>query len=103
MTALSPRRQVTAAVLDDERDAVVFPTCPMCHTAAPLTQNAIDAGGDWRCARCGQSWDAGRLSAVAAYAAWVVRRDGAGAAPHADSPLARAAPGLPNVPEPDGR
>ena len=103
MTAPSPRRQVTAAVLDDEPDGVVFPTCPMCHTPAPLTQNAVDASGAWRCVRCGQSWDAARLSAVAAYAAWVARRDGSGAAAHADSPLARAAPGLPDVPEPDGR
>jgi hypothetical protein len=39
-----------------------------------LTQNAIDAGADWRCVTCGQRWDATRLSAVAAYAAWVVER-----------------------------
>jgi len=47
----------------------------MCHTPTSLTQNAIEAGGDWQCARCGQHWDAGRLGAVAAYAAWTVDRD----------------------------
>jgi len=46
----------------------------MCHTPASLTQNAIDAGADWWCVTCGQRWDATRLSAVAAYAAWVVER-----------------------------
>jgi hypothetical protein len=46
----------------------------MCHTPASLTQNAIDAGADWWCVTCGQRWDAARLSAVAAYAAWVVER-----------------------------
>jgi len=47
----------------------------MCHTPTSLTQNAIEAGGDWQCGRCGQHWDAARLGAVAAYAAWTVDRD----------------------------
>ena len=46
----------------------------MCHTPASLTLDAIDAGADWRCGRCGQHWDAKRLAATAAYAAWVVDR-----------------------------
>jgi hypothetical protein len=50
----------------------------MCHTAATLAQSAIDAGGDWRCVRCGQHWDAARLAAVADYAAWTVDHDRAG-------------------------
>ncbi|HEU5256754.1 MAG TPA: hypothetical protein VFU28_12235 [Vicinamibacterales bacterium] len=75
MTPLSSEEpQVTAAVLDDEQYAPRFPTCPLCHTPTSLTQNAIDAGADWRCVTCGQRWDAARLSAVAAYAAWVVER-----------------------------
>jgi len=74
MTFLSSQRQVTTAVLGDEQDAPLFVTCPMCHTPASLTQSAIDAGADWRCVRCGQRWTARRLSAVAAYAAWVVER-----------------------------
>jgi hypothetical protein len=74
MTALSSRPQVIAAVIDDERDAAVVPTCPMCHTPAALTQKEVDAGADWRCIRCGQAWDARRLSAVAAYAAWALQR-----------------------------
>jgi hypothetical protein len=68
----------TAAALDDEPD-VVRPACPMCHTPASLSQSALDAGGAWRCVRCGQHWDAGRLAAVAAYTAWVVERERADA------------------------
>ena len=74
IVCLSSQPQVTAAVLDDEQYAPLFPTCPLCHTPTSLTQNAIDAGADWRCVTCGQRWDATRLSAVAAYAAWVVER-----------------------------
>jgi len=64
----------TAAALDDEPD-VVWPACPMCHTPASLSQSALDSGGAWRCARCGQHWDAARLAAVAGYAAWVAERE----------------------------
>jgi hypothetical protein len=74
MTLFSSQPQVTAAVLDDEQYAPLFPTCPLCHTPTSLTQNAIDAGADWRCVTCSQRWDATRLSAVAAYAAWVAER-----------------------------
>lgn len=63
------------AVLDDERDAVEFATCPMCHTPGTLTRSALERGSDWRCGRCGQQWDAARLATVAAYAAWVVERE----------------------------
>jgi hypothetical protein len=50
----------------------------MCHTFTSVTRYAIDAGGDWQCARCGQHWDATRLAAVARYATWVAERDGLG-------------------------
>ena len=60
------------AMLDDERDVAA---CPMCHTPAPLTGNALDADGSWQCVRCGQHWDVARLATVAAYAAWVVEHD----------------------------
>ena len=66
------RPHAAAALLDDEPDVVRPATCPMCHTRASLTQSALDAGGAWRCVRCGQHWDDGRLATVAAYAAWVV-------------------------------
>ena len=69
------RPSATVALLDDEPDVVPPATCPMCHTSVSLTQSALDAGGAWRCVRCGQNWDAARLSTVAAYAAWVVERD----------------------------
>lgn len=75
MTLLSSQPQVvTPAMLDDEQDAPPFLTCPLCHTPTSVTQSAIDAGADWRCVMCDQRWDATRLSAVAAYAAWVVER-----------------------------
>ena len=43
----------TAVVQDDERDILRFAMCPMCHTSASVAQSAIEAGGDWRCVRCG--------------------------------------------------
>ena len=49
--------------------------CPSCHTAdLTLTDSAVAAGADWRCRRCGQQWDAGRLAKVAAYAVWETER-----------------------------
>jgi len=48
-----------------------FVTCPRCHTVdTALTNASLDAGGAWRCARCGQSWDKNRLATVAAYGEW---------------------------------
>jgi hypothetical protein len=70
----------------------------MCHTSATPSQSALEAGGDWRCARCGQHWDAARLAAVAAYAAWSRDHDRVGAQTtkrshksltHGDSPTER--------------
>ena len=59
-------------------------TCPSCHTAdLSLTDSAVTAGADWRCRRCGQQWDAGRLTKVAAYAVWESER--ASAATRANS------------------
>ena len=50
-------------------------TCPACHTAdLTMTASAVAAGADWRCARCGQRWDARRLATVAAYALWQSKR-----------------------------
>jgi predicted Zn finger-like uncharacterized protein len=74
---LVPDGLATAVLLDDERDIARHGVCPMCHTAAIVTQSAIEAGGDWRCVRCGQHWDAQRLATVAAYAEWA-RREGVG-------------------------
>lgn len=76
---MAPRfSQPNATPPDDEQDIVRAATCPMCHTSATLSQSGLEAGGDWRCARCGQHWDAARLAAVAAYAAWSVDHDRAG-------------------------
>lgn len=71
----SSRPHTSAALLDDEPDVSRRATCPMCHTQAPVTRNAIEVGADWRCVRCGQHWNAPRLAAVAAYAAWRVEHD----------------------------
>lgn len=68
----------TATLLDDEPDRLSSARCPLCHTAAILTRSALEAGGDWRCVRCGQHWDARRLATVTAYAAWAVDHDCAG-------------------------
>lgn len=64
-----------ASRLNDDPHDVMQAMCPMCHTRASVTQSAVDAGGDWRCVRCGQRWDAVRLAAVADYATWVVEHD----------------------------
>jgi transcription elongation factor Elf1 len=67
---------VGTALLEPEPDVSRRATCPLCHTTdASLTADALEAGGTWRCVRCGQRWDADRLAAVAAYSAWVVERD----------------------------
>ncbi len=52
-----------------------YATCQSCHTVdLTVTDSAVAAGADWRCARCGQRWDARRLAAVAAYAQWLSER-----------------------------
>ncbi len=98
MASTFSRPQAPVALLDKEADVLQCAACPMCHTPASLTQNAIEAGGDWRCVRCGQRWDAARLATVAAYAEWtlshdrVVRRDAEGsheAALNSHSPTER--------------
>jgi predicted Zn finger-like uncharacterized protein len=74
MASSSSRPPATAVLLNDDQVPGSV-TCPMCHTSATLSQSALAAGGDWRCVRCGQHWDAARLEAVAAYAAWSADHD----------------------------
>jgi hypothetical protein len=70
----SPR--LAAALLETPSDTLRLAICPLCHTPhASLTYQALQAGGDWRCLRCGQRWDARRLDTVAAYAAWVAEHE----------------------------
>lgn len=67
--ALAPRTAVTTAVPQ-------LAECPLCHTPHPsLTPEALRAGGDWQCGRCGQRWDASRLANDAAYTAWAIKHD----------------------------
>jgi hypothetical protein len=72
------RPHATAVLLDDDQGILRSATCPTCHTSATLSQSALEAGGAWRCVRCGPHWDAARLAAVAAHAAWSVDHDRVG-------------------------
>jgi hypothetical protein len=63
-----------ALLLDDEQEILRSPTCPICLARASLPQNTIEAGGGWRCVRCGQHWDSARLAA-APYAEWASDHD----------------------------
>lgn len=69
------RPHSTVVLLDDDQDMLRPLTCPLCHTASTLSHRALEAGAYWRCAVCGQHWDARRLAAVAAYAAWTIEHD----------------------------
>jgi ribosomal protein L37AE/L43A len=93
MTIITPRTRVTTAVLAPP-DAPRVLACPMCHRPTSLSRDALAAGGDWRCDRCGQQWHAARLAASDAYAAWDVERDAllAGRDVAASSAAAPAAP-----------
>jgi ribosomal protein L37AE/L43A len=79
MTLLPSEPELRTAVLDVDQDTPLF-VCPMCHTPESPTHRAIRSGTGWQCVRCGQHWDARRLSAVAAYTAWTVERTTVGAA-----------------------
>jgi transcription elongation factor Elf1 len=69
--APSPVLSVDVALTDAVVAPEGFATCPTCHMVnTALTNASVDTGGNWRCARCGQSWDKHRVAAVAAYAAW---------------------------------
>jgi hypothetical protein len=90
MTKAPSSPRLTTALPEAPPDTSPLATCPLCHTRhASLTAEAVQAGADWRCLRCGQRWDAVRLAAVAAYAAWaaeherVVGRRGSAATPTA--------------------
>ena len=85
MTLSSSQPRLTA-VLEDGQDGWRPVACPMCHTPASLTRSALEAGDHWRCARCGQHWDAVRLAAVAGYAAWALERDAVAAGRDRASP-----------------
>jgi hypothetical protein len=93
MAPNSSRPYVTTVLLDDERDLAGPVTCPLCHTPATLAREAIEAGHDWRCGRCGQHWDAARMTAAAGYVAWIDERAGRrGSAVHQNAALYRDPP-----------
>ena len=76
-----PRSHGSGSRLDHEPDLLRSVTCPMCHVDGSLTHSTLDAGGAWRCVRCGQHWDAVRLTAVAAYVGWASDRERARRSP----------------------
>ena len=56
-------------------DPTTSVNCPLCHAIAPPTTREALAGGlDWNCPRCHQNWTALRLSTVAAYSDYCVKR-----------------------------
>lgn len=66
----------TASVSVDDQSLSQRAVCPGCHTPHPsLTREGLAADVGWKCARCGERWDARRLATVAAYAAWVAERE----------------------------
>jgi uncharacterized paraquat-inducible protein A len=71
--AVAPNAEVPSVELPEPvPDGSRLVSCPLCHTTHPsLTRDALQAGENWRCVRCGQRWGARRLATVAAYAAWV--------------------------------
>ena len=70
---MTPAVMVVEATPDLDSSALVV--CPSCHTEdTGTTMRELNAGGAWRCARCDQHWDAGRLATVARYDAWVSKR-----------------------------
>ena len=70
---------VPTAVLQRDKQKSSDIQCVRCVTRPrSVTQSAIEAGGEWRCVRCGQHWDAGRLAAVAGYAQWAGDRERVG-------------------------
>jgi predicted RNA-binding Zn-ribbon protein involved in translation (DUF1610 family) len=45
-----------------ERDVVVPAACPFCQSAdIGTTSKAVTVSTYWRCAKCGQIWNSGRL------------------------------------------
>ena len=49
--------------------AAPSPTCPLCHTLdRTITMEALRDGAEWTGNRCGQRWNAARLTTTAAYA-----------------------------------
>jgi hypothetical protein len=86
--AVAPTSEAASVELPEPvPDGARLVSCPLCHTThSSLTRDALQAGGDWRCVRCGQRWGARRLATVAAYAAWVAAQRGA-APPEGAAPL----------------
>ena len=66
----SASRTATATSPADAGELLKYATCPLCHTTDTKVTN-LESGGDWLCARCGQTWSATRLATVTAYDRWV--------------------------------
>ena len=63
--------------IDTARPSDLSPTCPLCHTVdRTITSDALRAGAEWACTRCGQTWTAARLATAAAYAQYEAHHAG---------------------------
>ena len=78
-TVVAPRASLsTPSALEPE---FTHATCPSCHVEDPsMTNQALSAGADWQCSRCGSRWDAVRLAAVTAYDVWLAAHTATGSA-----------------------
>jgi len=73
-------------------ESLAVATCPSCHTVdRAMTTDALRAGADWDCARCGQRWNAARLATTVAYSVWVSAQQRLASTP---VPLRAGWPGL---------
>ena len=78
MTTTLSLPRVATALREPALDPLRLATCPLCHSKrVASTQEPLETDEDWRCARCGQRWDAPRLATVAAYAEWAAGRESA--------------------------
>jgi hypothetical protein len=60
-----------SASTDVTADPEGFAGCPTCHLLdGTMTNATLATGGAWRCRRCGQLWDKGRIAIVVAHNAW---------------------------------
>ena len=70
---MTPATPVQPAVSADALAAadVTLVGCPLCHRPHQI----LHASDWWKCATCGASWDAHRLTVVAAYARFCLVHD----------------------------
>ena len=69
--------EVMTGPVENTKDDASLPVsvCPLCHTVDLATSaDALAAGADWTCTRCGQRWNAARLVTFAAFERYATGR-----------------------------